>query len=191
MDIIARAEHQGSIGRCFFALNLLVDFSRELVRVEINYVFFKRLSARDHFSGCVQYEARSVKYQAVVASHLIHHCYRNFMMAGNCGQHLVTQLALAQPERRSGDVEQEISARVDQGFHRVEGIKPLVPELLVVPGIFADGQRHLLAAKWKQHLALGWGKISHFVEDVVGGQQHLRLQKRHSAFFEQRGGVHY
>ena len=63
--------------------------------------------------------------------------------------------------------------------------------MLVVPGVFADGERHLLAAKWKQQLAFCGSEVAHFVEDIVGGQKHFGLQEGDAAVFEQGGGVHY
>ena len=60
-----------------------------------------------------------------------------------------------------------------QSFDGIETVKPPVPEMRVVPGVFADGQRHLLAAEWKQRLAACRGKIPHLIENVVGGQEHF------------------
>ena len=43
----------------------------------------------------------------------------------------------------------------------------------------------------KQFLTLGGSEVAHLVEDVVGGQQHLRLDERDLAVHEQGGGVHH
>ena len=80
---------------------------------------------------------------------------------------------------------------MNQGFDRVEGVETLIPEMFVIPCIFADGEGHLLTTKRKQHLTPGGCKIAHLVEDVIGGQQHFGLQECHSAIFEQGGGVHH
>ena len=101
------------------------------------------------------------------------------------------QLALADPEGRGRNVKHKVPARAHESFDGIERVQPFVPELLVVPGIFADGKRHAVAAEVKKLLALGRRKVSHFVEDVIGGQQHLRLQEGNFAIHEQRGGVHH
>ena len=63
--------------------------------------------------------------------------------------------------------------------------------MFVVPGILTDGQRHLLAAKAEQLLALGGSEVAHLVEDVVGGQQHLRLDELDAPVAQQGRGVHH
>ena len=84
----------------------------------------------------------------------------------------------------------EISASPYQRLHWIEAVKSLVPEMFVVPGVFADGQRHAVAAEIEQLLVAGGGEIAHFVEDVVGGQQHLRLQKGLLAVLQKHGRIH-
>ena len=80
---------------------------------------------------------------------------------------------------------------MNQSLDGIERIQTFVPKVLIVPGIFTDGEGHLLATKRKQQLAFSRRKVAHLIEDIVGGQQHLGLQERHSAVFEQRGGVHH
>jgi hypothetical protein len=38
-------------------------------------------------------------------------------------------------------------AGADEFFYGIDGVETFTPEELVVPGVLADGQRHLLAAK--------------------------------------------
>ena len=80
---------------------------------------------------------------------------------------------------------------VNQCFDGIEGVQTLIPEMLVVPGVFANRERHLLAAKRKQLLAFRRSEIAHLVENVIGGQQHLRLQESDATVVEQRRGIHH
>src|ERR1019366_1953030 len=119
------------------------------------------------------------------------HRDRYFLILCDGRQHVVAQFALAQPKRRRGNVQYEIPAPADQFLHGIDAIEPPVPEALVVPGVLADGQSHLLAAKAEQLLALGRSKVAHLVEDVIGGQQHLRLDEFDASLAQQGGGVHH
>ncbi len=40
-------------------------------------------------------------------------------------------------------------------------------------------------------MTLGGCEVAHLVEDVVGGQEHLRLQEGDPAILQESGGVHY
>ena len=111
-------------------------------------------------------------------------------MTGDGGQHLAAKFALAHPEWRGGNVEHEVAAGLNQRLDRIDRVEALVPEVLVVPGVLADGERHLLAAERKQRLASGRGEVAHLVEHVVGGQKHFRLQEGDGAVLEQGGGIH-
>ena len=195
VDVVSRAQNQRFIRAGFFTRNLRVhvpsDFLRiEFLGVEIDQVFLERLRLRDHLSVGRNHQARSVEDQAVVAPDLVHHRDRNFLILCDGRQHVAAQFALAQPKRRRGNVEHEVSAGADQFFDRIDAIQPPVPEALVVPGILTDGQSHLLAAKAEQLLALGGSEVAHLVEDVIGGQQHLRLDELDAPFAQQGGGVH-
>src|SRR5262249_34445436 len=106
------------------------------------------------------------------------------------GQHLTTELALIHPVRRSGNIQDEITAFADERFDWIKAVKPPVPEMLVIPCVFADGQRHLVSTEWKNCLLRRWRKVARFIEHIVGRQQHFRLHERHLAVFQQRGRVH-
>src|SRR5947199_5255142 len=120
-----------------------------MIAVEIDNVFFNGFALRDHISRGIYNNARSVENQAVISSDLVHHYDRNFVILGNGGQHVAAKFPLAEPERRRGDIEHEIAARLDQSFNGIKCIKALVPEMFIVPGVFANGERHLFAAEWK------------------------------------------
>jgi hypothetical protein len=64
-----------------------------------------------------------------------------------------------------------------------------LPEKLIVPGIFADGEREALACKGVQALALGGSKITLFVEDVVEGQKPFGLDELDNAVPQQSSRV--
>ena len=113
------------------------------------------------------------------------------MLTGDGGQHVTAQLALADPERRRGNVKHEVSTGSHQGIDRIDRVQPLVPELLVVPRVFADGKCHAIAAERKQFLTLGGSEVAHLIKNVVGGQQHLRLQEGDLPILQQRRGIHH
>src|SRR5207245_8332581 len=114
-------------------------------------------------------------HQAVVAADLIHERDGNFVLAGDARQHVAAEFAFADPERRGGDIEDKISTLANKRFHRINGVEALGPELLVVPGILADGERHSVAAEGEELLTLRGGEVAHFVENVIGGQEYFRL----------------
>ena len=124
-----------------------MDLTPQIIRVEVHDIFLKRFPLCHDLSGRIQNHTGAIEYQAVVAPNLVHHDHRHLVMLGDGGQHPSPKLALPNPEGRCRNVEDEISTRPDQFLNRIEGVEPLVPEVLVVPGIFADGERHLLAAK--------------------------------------------
>ena len=163
----------------------------DLLGVEIDQVLLERLRLRDYLSIGRNHQARSVENQAVVAPDLVHHRDRNFLILRDGREHVAAQFALTQPKWRGGNVEHEVAAGSNQFFDRVDAIQTLVPETLVVPGILTDSQSHLVAAKAEQLLALGGSEVAHLIEDVIGGQQHLRLNEIDAPLAQQGGGVHH
>ncbi len=63
--------------------------------------------------------------------------------------------------------------------------------MFVIPCVFANSERHLLATELKQLLLLGGSKVAHFVEDVIGREQHFGLHGRDHTIAQQRRGVHH
>ena len=82
-----------------------------------------------------------------------------------------------QVKRRRGNVQQNFSARADQVLDRVDAIKAPIPKMLIVPGVFADREGHRLAIDADDLLMIGGREVPHLVEDIVAGQQPLRLQE--------------
>src|SRR5215467_399946 len=147
-----------------------MHFAGERVGIEENQIFLERLPLRDHVALPVEHQARSIEHQAVVSSNLIYKRHRNMIIAGNRGEHLTPQFALSCPERRSRNVQHKISTSMDQRFDRIHAVQPAWPEMFIVPGIFTNGERHLLPAKREQKLTASRSKISRFIENVIGGQ---------------------
>src|SRR4029077_10571696 len=116
---------------------------------------------------------RAIKDQAVVAADLIDIHHGTPLIHRDGAQHLETQRALVNRVRRSRDIQQQGSSLPDQLGHGITVVAAAGPEILVVPGVFANGDSELLAVKPEHGLALRGLKITRFVEDVVRGKQHL------------------
>src|SRR4051812_21861138 len=74
---------------------------------------------------------------------------------------------------------------------RIYGVQAAMPEVLVVPGVFTNSEREFLSSKRKQLLRLGRIEITHFVKNIVCGQQHFGLHKLHCALPQYGGGIHH
>src|SRR5580704_7816191 len=188
--VIACAQDESGIYARFFAGHLLVDFAGQVLRVEVDEIFFEGATLGDHLSFTIKHQAGTVEHETVVASDLVDENHWNLVLARNAGQHVAAKFALANPERRGGNIENEVPACPNEGFDRIDRIHLFGPETFVVPGIFANGQRHAIATERKQFLTFGGSEVAHLVEDVVGGEQHLRLEEGHLAVHEEGGGIH-
>ncbi len=102
-------------------------------------------------------------------------------------EHLPAQRALVPPPRRGGDIEDEGRALLHQLFDRIDVIEAILPEALVIPGVLANGERHRRAVEMAQALPRRGSEVSLLVEDVVVGQQHLRLHKLNVSVAHQGG----
>src|SRR6185369_8187606 len=70
-------------------------------------------------------------------------------------------------------------------------IKLPIPEVLIVPGVFADRQRNFGVAELDQLLLLGRSEISGLVEDVIGRKQALGLDEGNAAIAQQGRRIHH
>ena len=113
-NVVTRAQDECCIRAGFLPWYLLVHLAGQLVGIEVNQVFFKRLALRDHLAGGIQNQAGTVKHQVVIAADLIDHGDRDLVLPGDRGQHLAAQLTLAQPERGRGNIQHEVAAGLDQ-----------------------------------------------------------------------------
>src|ERR1019366_7555129 len=122
---------------------------------------------------------------------LVHQRNRNAVVPGNGGQHVKSQFAFVKIKRRRRDVQQDLSTRADQVLHRIDSVQLTVPEILVVPRVFANRERELLAVKGQQLLAIGGREVAHLVKHVVAGQQAFRLDGGDLSIAQQRRRVHH
>jgi hypothetical protein len=76
-----------------------------------------------------------------------------------------------------------------QFLHGIAAVERSLPKLLVVPGVFADGERDLAVVQEQEGLRLGRDEIARLVEHVVGGQQHFGLTKQNVAARQHGGAV--
>ena len=73
---------------------------------------------------------------------------------------------------------------------------PVVPgteepfEVAVPDHVIGDAARAIGYPVLVKAVAGGGGKVAHFIEDVIGGQQHFRLDEGDGAVFEQSRRVH-
>ena len=100
-------------------------------------------------------EAGSVEDKAVVATNLVHHGDGNAVVASDRGKHVAAKFALAAGEGRGRNIQQDLAACADQVFDRIDAVEAAVPEILVVPGIFANGERARSAIQVSERLAVG------------------------------------
>src|SRR5437868_9078948 len=97
--------------------------------------------------------------------------------------------ALAYIPRRSVDRDDDVSALLNELFDGITGIAATFPILLVVPEVFADGERDSRASNGADGLAVSGLKIACFVEDVIGRQQHFALIEDDVAVLDHSSGV--
>ena len=74
-------------------------------------------------------------------------------------------------------------------FHGIDSVEPPLPEVLVVPGILADGDGQANAVELNHLLGLGWREVALLVKDVVEGQEPLVLLEEQLALVEEHSGV--
>ena len=74
-------------------------------------------------------------------------------------------------------------------LHGVALIEPAVPKRLIVPGVFANGDRDRSNSQRGEFLAFGRTEVALLVEDVVVRQQHLMLAEGDLAALEHGGSV--
>ncbi len=90
---------------------------------------------------------------------------------------------------RGVDADEDGGAGLGEVLDRILAVEAALPELLVVPGVLADGEGDLVAAEIEECLALGGQEVAGLVEDVVSGQQHLRLREEDAAALDDGGAV--
>ena len=141
----------------------------------------------------------AVEDEGVVAADLVDHDDEGTVTASDGGEHVPAKVALAAPEGRGGDVEDD--ARVDgdgvgqdgplahEFVDRVDGVEAARPEALVIPRVLADGDGEGLAVEHGEGLVGGGLEVTLLVEDVVEGEQHFLLEEGDAAVGEEGGDV--
>src|ERR1019366_4835071 len=186
VHVIAGAQYQRGISARLQSFLSRVQVAGKRLAVKADEVLCERLGLREHPPIGPQRETRSVKHEAVVSANLVHQRNRNAVVPGNGGQHVKSQFAFVKIKRRRRDVQQDLSTRADQVLHGIDSVQLTVPEILVVPRVFANRERKLLAVKGQQLLAIGGREVAHLVKHVVAGQQAFRLDGGDLSLTQQR-----
>src|SRR5207302_6495259 len=126
----------------------------ERIRIEKEQVFLKGARLRHYGAIGADDHAGAIKHQLIIAADLVHHHNRSLVFTRDGLQHLAAQLALPYPKWRGRNVQHEISALPHQLLYWIHAVEPPVPELLIIPCVFANRKRHALSAKRKQRLLL-------------------------------------
>ena len=151
------------------------------------------MGAGEEFAVRADGEAGAVEDERVVAADLVDHDDRNAVALGDGGEHVEADLALVAPVGRGGDVDDKRAGAFASLAHEfvdgIDGVEARGPEGLVVPGVFADGEGDAFAAEAEWLLAFGGREVALLVEDIVEGQEHLRLGELDLAVAQERGGI--
>ncbi len=134
-------------------------------------------------------DARTIKYETVVAANLIDVDDGNVMLAGESAKHVEPEAALVNRVRGSRDIQKNAGSLPHKLGDGIAFIQALCPEIFVVPGILANGDAELLFVEANDRLRMRGLEITRLVEDVVGGQQHLALLENNAAIGDERGGI--
>ena len=110
----------------------------------------ERRRGRDHVSFRIHRKTGAVENNLVVASDLIDHDRRDLVPPHHGAEHLFAQFPFAQVERRAIDADDHAGALLHQLVDRIAPVEPMRPELFVVPGVFADGERYVAFACRRQ-----------------------------------------
>ncbi|HEX3990417.1 MAG TPA: hypothetical protein VHX39_04510 [Acetobacteraceae bacterium] len=146
--------------------------------IDNHQVFDERRCRGDNVSLGIHGETGSIENDLIVTTHLIDHDRRHFMAAHDSAKHFRAQFPLAQMEGRGVYTDEHIRPGLHQLIDGVAPIKPVRPELLVVPGVFTDGERDVISAHFPDQLRIGGDEISHFIEHVISGKEDLGLPHR-------------
>ena len=168
---------------------LLVDFALACDAIEQDDVLLKSLGLGGHFPAGGQGHAGAIEDQRIVPAHLVDINHRALVMDGNGAKHVHAQEALVNGVRRSGNINEHAGAKGDEFGDGITGVERLVPEVFVVPDVFADRDAELFAAHAVDVLLIAWLEVAGLVEHVVGGQEHFALLEDDAALANQRGFV--
>ena len=156
--VIADAQHQRVPDLGFGREIVVRDASRcRCSEIHDEHVFVEAFGAREQPAVRIEGGAAAVEDQVVVGAHLVDDEQRQ---AGTfCAMWPSISLAqhlLADVKRRCREVEDRLRACFGQGLDRVLMVAPPLPEIAVVPDVFADADAEPHAVQF-EHLRLGAG----------------------------------
>ncbi len=144
---------------------------RRAVHVADDYVGVERTAAGDRRSRGVERAAAAVEDEIVVAAELVDVRERHPILQRHAAEHLLAPAVLAGGERGRRQVDDGFGARAHQLFDRIVVIPPALPEVAIVPDVFADADAQPPAAKSQDLRSVERLEVPVFVEDIVGGQK--------------------
>src|SRR5262245_65151075 len=86
-------------------------------------------------------------------------------------EHLFAASVLAGGERRGGEVDDDIGVGGDELFDRIVMVAAALPEVAIVPDVFADADPDAAASDVEDLRAMERFEVPILVEDVVGWQE--------------------
>src|ERR1035437_3966237 len=152
----------------------------EVIGVEDDEVFAEGCGLGNDFAVGGEGDGGAIEDAGVGSADLVDHGDEGGVAAGDGGEHVAAEVALAAPEGRGGDVEDEAGMDGDgvgqssplthEFVDRVYRVEAAGPEARVVPRVLTDGDGERLAVDDGQRLVLGGFEVALLVEDVIEGQ---------------------
>ena len=188
MKVIAHPEDERAVERFLVGQRGGGD-GRGGVRVEEEEILAKHRALRDEPARRVEGQARAVEEQLVVATDGVAIDERSADLRDEAGEHLHAEPIFAEVPGRSGDVEKNLRASLDELTRGVAQVAALVPKRFVVPDILADRQADFASVEIDGGVFLSRLKIAVLVEDIVGREQHLRAGREDFPMLQKRHGI--
>ena len=187
--IVAGAQHQGFQGRAGIRFHGRPD--RAATRIQIDHDQIGRVlgGARDHLAARVQCQARSIEDQVILTADLIDEDQGASPTPGHLGQHARAQVALLHSVGRGRNVDEQVGARGHQLLDGILAIQAPGPEIAIVPHVLADRDAEAMAGEVDRGHGLGRLEIAPFIENVVGRQQRLAMDRDDATLMDERRGV--
>src|SRR5262249_23323330 len=145
------------------------------LRVHDYEILIKALGPRDHSTERVQRHAAAIKNDIVVSADLIDVNERHAVFHYLVFKHAQLHRPLSHRIRRGGDVQQQVGPALHQRLNRVGPVKPLRPEIAVVPYVLAYADAQAIAPEVEHADGEGRLKVAGFIKHVVSGEQGLVL----------------
>jgi len=188
-DVVSGAGDDRLVGVGDFFLGLRVDIAFAGDRVEEDEVFFEGFGLRGDVAVGGEGHAGAVEDERIVAADLVDVDDRPAVLLGDGAKHFDAQGALVDGVGRGGNIQKDAGSLLDELGDGVAGVAGLGPEILVVPDVFADGDAQLFVTEAINVIPFARLEVAGFVEDVVGGQEHLALLEDDAAVLDEGGFV--